>query len=446
MDSHTERSDSEPVQATALASQPSVFQANPLSKVQASFQQRGAQRGNSPMAAFQPFTFQPESQTNPFSPPAQQFTFEVGPTNPTPVLFSAFTSLNTSTQSTSNLRANPLSNAQVSSQECPAQGISPAATSQPFTFQTSPSPPFAPASQAFTFQAGPAYPRPVLSSDFSPINARTRSNSTDNASENDVDRLHRLEREVEALQNQYSNLQRETALLKVQNVQNRARISQSPPDRPPSPPTIDPKAELRRLQRSHEYQAAVAEQAHKDAKRVEVEVKRQARRGNIGDKRRDWWDKSEDRNVSPLRHPFPVSPATVAAPETSFTTMLAYRPAAAPPPHNQWCLTAQPIPQQPLPPSKIPIPSQSRSRSRSPERKATKRPTRWRDKPAPKGILCKPARGDSRPNALKFVRFDPVLDFREDSGDEAEDVATTDAAKEAELLDNVMKDLNHSDG
>jgi hypothetical protein len=34
----------------------------------------------------------------------------------------------------------------------------------------------------------------------------------------------------------------------------------------------------------------------------------------------------------------------------------------------------------------------------------------------------------------------------EDNGDEAEDGATTDAAREAEWLDNVMKDLNHSDG
>lgn len=421
MDLYTERSDSEPVQATAP---PSIS------------------RENSPMAAFQPFTFQPESQTNPFSPPTQQFAFEVGPTNPTPVPFSAFTSLNTSTQSTSNLRASPLSNAQVSSQEYPVQGISPTATSQPFTFQTSPTPPFAPASQAFAFQAGPAYPRPVLSSDFSPINARTHSNSTDNASENDVDRLHRLEREVEDLQNQYSNLQRETALLKEQNVQDRAKTPQSPPDHPPSPPTIDPKAELRRLQCPQEFQAAAAEQAHKDAKRIEAEVKRQAQRDNIGDKRRDWWDKNEDRNVSPLRHPFPVSLATVAAPETSFTTTLAYRPAAGSPPHNQWRLTAQSIPQQPLPPSTIPIPSQSRSRSRSLERKATKRVTRWRDKPAPKGILCNPARDDNKPNPLKFVRFDPVLDFREDSGDEAEDAATTDATAEAELLDNVMKDPN----
>jgi hypothetical protein len=417
MGSHTERSDSEPVQVTAPASQPSIFQANSLSNVQASFQQRAVQRGNSPMAAFQPFTFQTESQTNPSSPPTQQFTFEIGPTNPTPVLFSAFTSLNTSTQSTSNLRADPLSNAQVSSQEYPAQGVSPAATSQPFTFQTNPTPPFAPASQPFIFQAGPTYPRPVLSSDLSLLTPRTRSDSTDSASENDVDRLHRLEREVEALQNQYSNLQRETALLREQNVQDRARTSQSPPDQPPSPPTINPKAELRRLQHSQEYQAAVAEQAHKDAKRVEVEVKRQARHGDIE-------DKNNDRNVSPLRHPFPVSPATVAAPKTSFTTTLAYQPAAGPPPHNQWRLTAQPIPQQPLPPSRIPIPS--------PERKATKRPTRWRDKPAPKGILCKPARDNDRPNLLKFVRFDPVLDFREDSCDEAEDVATTDAAREVE--------------
>jgi hypothetical protein len=390
------------------------------------------------MAAFRPFTFQSEYQTNPFSPPTQQFTFEVSPTNPTPVLFSAFTSLNTSTQSTSNLRAYPLSNAQVSSQEYPAQGISSVAASQPFTFQTSPTPPFTPTSQAFTFQANLAYPKPVLSSDFSPINARTRSNSTDNASENDVDRLRRLEREVEALQNQYSNLQRETALLKEQNVQERSRTSQSPPDHPPSPPTIDPKVELRRVQRSQEYQAAVAEQAHKDAKRVEAEVKGQARRDDIRDKRRDWWDKNEDRNVSPLRHPFSISPATVAAPETSFTTTLAYRPAAGPPPHNQWCLTAQPIPQQPLPPSRIPIPSQSQSSSRYPEREVIKRSTRWRDKPAPKGILCKPARNDNRPNGLKFVRFDPVLDFREDSGDEAEDVATTDAAREAERLDIIL--------
>ena len=378
------------------------------------------------MAAFQPFTFQPESQTNSFSPPTQQFTFEAGPTNPTPVLSSAFTSLNTSAQSTSNLRANPLSNAQVSSQEYPA------ATSQPFTFQTSPTPPFTPSSQAFTFQANPAYPRPVLPSDCSPINARTHSNPTDNASEPDVSRLHRLERGVEALQNQYSNLQRETALLKEQNVQDKARTSQPRPDHPPSPSTIDPKAEFQRLQRPQEYQAAVAEQARKDAEQVEVEAKQQARRDDIGDKRRDWWYKNEDRNVSPLRHPFPVSRATVAAPETSFTTTPAYRPAAGPPPHNQWRLTAQPIPQTPLPPSRIPIPSQSQPRSRHPERKATKRPTHWRDKPTPKGILCKPARDDNRPNALKFVRFDPVLDFREDSGDETEDVATTDAVREAE--------------
>ena len=84
---------------------------------------------------------------------------------------------------------------------------------------------------------------------------------------------------------------------------DRARISQ-PPD-PPPPPTIDHNAEPRRLQRRQEYQAAVAEQAHKDAKRVEAEVKRQARRDNIGDKRRHWWNKNKDGNVSLTRHPFP---------------------------------------------------------------------------------------------------------------------------------------------
>jgi hypothetical protein len=446
MGPHTERPSLEPVQATTPASQPSIFQANPLSNTQASFQQRAVQGGNSPMVAFQPFTFQSESQTKPSSPSTQQFTFEIGPTSPTPVLFSTFTSPNTSTQSTSNLQANPPLNTQVSSQEYPAQGVSPAATSQPFTFQTNPTPLLAPAPQPFTFQAGPVYPRPVLSSDLSLIKPHTRSDSTDSASESDVDGLHRLEREVEALQNQYSDLQRETAFLKEQNVQDRARASQPPPDQSPSPPTIDPKAELRRLWRSQEHQAAVAEQAHKDAKRVEVEVKRQARHGDIEDKRRDWWDKNNNRNVSPLRHPFPVSPATVAAPRTSFTTTLAYQPAPGPPRRNQWRLTAQPIPQQPFPPSGIPIASQSRPCSRSPEWKATKRPACWRDKPAPKGILCKPARDNDRPNPLKFVRFDPVLNFREDSGDEAEDVATTDAAREAEWPDNVMKDLNHSDG
>jgi hypothetical protein len=51
----------------------------------------------------------------------------------------------------------------------------------------------------------------------------------------------------------------------------------------------------------------------------------------------------------------------------------------------------------------------------------------------------------NRSNALKFVRFDPVVDSREDNGDEREDRAATDAARGAEWLDNVMKDLSPSD-
>ena len=46
----------------------------------------------------------------------------------------------------------------------------------------------------------------------------------------------------------------------------------------------------------------------------------------------------------------------------------------------------------------------------------------------------------------KFVRLNPVFDLREDSSDEAEDVAITDAGSDAEWPENVMKDLNHSDG
>jgi hypothetical protein len=140
MGSLTERLDSELVQATVPASQPSIFQANPLLNVQASSQKRVAQQGNSPMVAFRPFMFQGESQTYSFSPPTQQFTFDVSPTNPTRFVSLAFTLLNTSTQSTPNLRPNQLPNARVSSQEHPAQGNSPATTFQPFTFQAGPTP------------------------------------------------------------------------------------------------------------------------------------------------------------------------------------------------------------------------------------------------------------------------------------------------------------------
>jgi hypothetical protein len=78
------------------------------------------------------------------------FTLEVGPTNSTPALSFAFTPLNTSTQYTPNLRANPL----VSSRESSIQSNCPAATFQSFNFQAGPTRPFAHPSLPFTFQAG----------------------------------------------------------------------------------------------------------------------------------------------------------------------------------------------------------------------------------------------------------------------------------------------------
>jgi hypothetical protein len=56
-------------------------------------------------------------------------------------------------------------------------------------------------------------------------------------------------------------------------------------------------------------------------------------------------------------------------------------------------------------------------------------------------MLWKPANDDNSSNPLKFVRFDPVVGLRDQSGDELEDKA----AKEAEWLDNVFKDLNSCD-
>jgi hypothetical protein len=292
----------------------------------------------------------------------------------------------------------------------------PQATAQtpPFRFQGGPqATPLAPPSQPFTFE-GPTNLMPVLSSGFSITNAGTQPSPTYTGYNKDLEKLHRLEGEVQDLQKQYSDLQREVELLRQQDEQERGRPSQRPPA-PATPPAVDHKAELRRLRREEDYKNAVAEQVYKDAKRTEVEVRRQARQDEIEGRRHEWWGKNKDRAASPP-HPFPVTAATLAAPETTFSTALAYRPASIASQHP-WRLAVVPFP-PPLP-SRIPLPSRSRSRSRSPERDTREMPTRWQDKPVPKGILRKPKNQTSNPpNPLKLVRFDNVVDYLKYSSDE----------------------------
>jgi hypothetical protein len=314
----------------------------------------------------------------------------------------------------STFQANQAPTLQVSFREPPTQV---AALAPPFRFQGGPqATPSTPPSQSFTFEAGPAYPTPVLTSGFSPINAGNQASPTYTGYHEDLDKLHCLEGEVEDLQKQYADLQREVELLRQQDKQKKGTSPRESPA-PPSPPAVDRKAELRRLAREEDYKAAVAEQAHKDAKRTEAEVRAQARQDEIEDRRHEWWDKNKGRAITPP-HPFPVTPATLAAPETTFSTTLAYRPASVAS-QNTWHLAVGPIP---IPsPSRIPLPSRSRSRSRSrsPERDSVETPTRSHDRPVPQGILRKPDnQRQNLPNPPKLVRFNNVIDYLKYSTDD----------------------------
>jgi hypothetical protein len=296
----------------------------------------------------------------------------------------------------------PISQVEFNPREHPEQQGTASATQQPFTFQPGPTPTFAPPSEPFNFQAGPTYSTPVLSSALSPINTRTESPSSNVDSDNDWAKLHRLEDEVEDLHEKHSGLQREVhQLLGQQGEQVQGRSSRLPLLLP-SPSPRDDGAELRRLRWQREFQEAAATKAYNDGRRTEVEVRRQAIRDGIEDKRKDWWDKNKERQASPPRNPFPISPATIAAPQTSFTTTLAYRPASGPPP-----------------PSRIPVPSRSLSHPRSLQRdKAV--PSRVR--PPRKGIFWN--RDENlwiRPKPLKFVRFNNVVHYREFSDDADDD-------------------------
>jgi hypothetical protein len=250
-----------------------------------------------------------------------------------------------------------------------------------------------------------AYPKPALfSTPSSLITSAPQPQPTYAGYGKDLKKLHRLEGEVEDLQKRYSDVQRDVGLLTQQDEQDRGRSSRH---RPPPAPPADHKADQHRLRREEDYKKAAADKAHNDAKRVEVEVKRQVRCDDIEDKRKGWWHKNKQR-TSPV-HWFPVTPATTAKPVTSFTTTLACRPGSSASQNSSSSLAVAPPVPTPSPPSKIPLPNRSRSRScsRSAERDAVEHPVRSCDRPALKGILVQKVDGQTREpqTPLKFLRF-----------------------------------------
>ena len=263
---------------------------------------------------------------------------------------------------------------------------SPRLRQAPFKFQGVPeATPFAPHSPPFTFEGGLTYPTPVLSSGFSPISTPTRSSSTIPVS----DLVHQLE-----------------GLGHEDDEQPAGPLH-------PAPPVIDTRAERRRIRREHEYKQMAARHARTEAERVAKEVKRQAIRDDNGAKRQAESQEQRDHERTPAPLFLSVSPATVALPQTTFTTTLAHRPPSG---ASQGLLLIG-IP--PLPPPVRPV---TRPPLQPSARDSTVRPLQprhSRNQPTPKGILRKPTAGTTfiLPKPPRSVRFNECIDMREDGGD-----------------------------